>query len=60
MQRTGTAMDIRLILAEIEQKLLESAQRRFTGEIRLTFNISQGGVSTIYFERERENLIRKR
>jgi hypothetical protein len=60
MQRTGAAMDIKSILAEIEKKLNDAAQRRFTGEIRLTFNVSQGGFSTIYLERERENLIRKK
>lgn len=53
-------MDIRLILEEIEQKLRDASHRRFTGEIRLTFNVSQGGFSTICLEKERETLIRKK
>lgn len=53
-------MEIRLILEEIKQKLRDASHRRFTGEIRLTFNVSQGGFGTIYMEKERENLIRKK
>lgn len=60
MEKASTVMDIKVIAAAIEEKLLEAAQRRFTGEIRLTFNVSQGGFSTTYFEKERETLIRKK
>lgn len=56
----GYPMELKSIVEEIETKLLDAARRRFTGEIRLTFNVSQGGFSTSYIEKERENLIRKR
>ncbi len=54
------SVGIKNILLEIQEKLLDAERRRFTGEIRLTFNVSQGGVSTSYIEKERENLVRKR
>ncbi len=54
------AMDFKNLVTEIEDKLLDAVQRRFTGEIRLIFNVSQGGFSTSYIESERENLVRKR
>jgi hypothetical protein len=57
---TDKTMDLKSLLVEIEERLIEAAQRRFTGEIRLTFNVSQGGFSTIYIEKERENLVRNR
>ncbi|MBN1140910.1 MAG: hypothetical protein JXB25_03805 [Deltaproteobacteria bacterium] len=53
-------MDISAILQEVERKLLDAARSRFTGEIRFTFNVSQGGFSTCYVEKERENLINKK
>lgn len=53
-------MDLKIILIEIEEKRADVAQRKFTGEIRLTFNVSQGGFSTSYIEKERENLVPKR
>lgn len=54
------SMDLKSLLIEIEERLVDAAQRRFTGEIRLTFNVSQGGFSTSYIEKERENLVKKR
>ena len=59
-EKEGAGMELKNLLTEIEDKLLEAMQRRFTGEIRLTFNVSQGGFSTSYIESERENLVRKR
>lgn len=50
-------MEISQILQEIEQKLIEASKKRFTGEIRLTFNMSQGGFSQSYIEQEKKNLI---
>jgi hypothetical protein len=52
-------MDLKNLIVEIEERLIDAAHRRFTGEIRLTFNVSQGGFSTSYIEKERENLVRK-
>lgn len=46
------------ILAEIEAILKNATQKRFTGEISLTFNVTQGGFSTSYIEKERESLIK--
>lgn len=60
MQKSGATINISVILAQIEERLLDAAQRRFTGEIRLTFNMSQGGFCNGYIEKERESLIRKR
>jgi len=53
-------MELKSLLKEIEEKLADASRRRFTGEIRLTFNVSQGGFSTSYIEKERENLVKKR
>lgn len=53
-------MDLKNLLSEIEEKLADASRRRFTGEIRLTFNVSQGGFSASYIEKERESLVRKR
>ena len=57
-QTKSSHMQIANILTEIEAILTSASQRRFTGEISLTFNVSQGGFSTSYVEKERENLIR--
>lgn len=59
-EKEGPGMELKNLLIEIEDKLIDAVQRRFTGEIRLTFNVSQGGFSTTYIESERENLVRKR
>ena len=56
----GGYMELKNLLSEIEEKLADAVRRRFTGEIRLTFNVSQGGFSTSYIEKERENLVKKR
>lgn len=56
----GSDMDLKNLISEIEEKLVDAARRRFTGEIRLTFNVSQGGFSASYIEKERENLVKKR
>lgn len=60
MQKSDTTVNLNLILAQIDETLRNAAQRRFTGEIRLTFNMSQGGFCNSYIEKERETLIRKR
>jgi len=57
-QTKGKQLQIANILHEIEEILTSASQRRFTGEISLTFNVSQGGFSTSYVEKERESLIR--
>lgn len=57
-QTKAKHMQITNILNEIEDVLTSASQRRFTGEISLTFNVSQGGFSTSYVEKERESLIR--
>lgn len=56
----GLNLDLHNLISEIEEKLADAARRRFTGEIRLTFNVSQGGFSTSYIEKERVNLVKKR
>ena len=53
----SSQMQITNILSEIEEILRSASQRRFTGEISLTFNVSQGGFSASYIEKERESLI---
>ena len=59
-QNKSSHMQIENILGEIEKILKSASQRRFTGEISLTFNVSQGGFSTSYVEKERESLIRNK
>lgn len=59
-QTKSSQSQIENILSEIETILTSASQRRFTGEISLTFNVSQGGFSTSYVEKEREGLISSR
>jgi len=59
-QTKSSQLQISNLLEEIEIILLSASQRRFTGEISLTFNVSQGGFSASYVEKEREGLIKNK